>query len=82
MYRTALKYDPALALAYTGLAGIYWSKNYYREYFQKAFSILFLSWQKKLFLLMTSYLMHIISWECIMVRKVIYNKHLKNLTKR
>ena len=37
MYKTALKYDPDLALAYTGLAGIYWSKNYYREYFSENF---------------------------------------------
>jgi TolB-like protein len=37
MYKTALKYDPAFALAYTGLAGIYWSKNYYREYFSENF---------------------------------------------
>ena len=37
MYKTALKYDSTLALAYTGLAGIYWSKNYYREYFSESF---------------------------------------------
>jgi TolB-like protein len=37
MYKTALKYDSTLALAYTGLAGVYWSKNYYREYFSKSF---------------------------------------------
>ena len=37
MYKTALKYDPTLALAYTGLAGIYWSKNFYREYFSENF---------------------------------------------
>jgi TolB-like protein len=37
MYKTALKYDPAFALAYTGLAGIYWSKNYNREYFSENF---------------------------------------------
>ncbi len=45
MYKTALKYDPAFALAYTGLAGIYWSKNYYREYFSENFldSILILA---------------------------------------
>jgi TolB-like protein len=37
MYKTALKYDSTFALAYTGLAGIYWSKNYYKEYFSENF---------------------------------------------
>ena len=37
MYKTALKYDSTFALAYTGLAGIYWSKNYYKEYFSESF---------------------------------------------
>ena len=37
MYRNALKYDSAFALAYTGLAGIYWRKNYSKEYFSENF---------------------------------------------
>jgi len=37
MYKTALKYDPKFAPAYTGLAGIYWSKNYFREFFSETF---------------------------------------------
>ena len=37
MYRTALKYDPKFAPAYTGLAGIYWSKNYFNEFFSEHF---------------------------------------------
>jgi len=37
MYKTALKYDPTFAPAYTGLAGIYWRKNYFKEYFSKNF---------------------------------------------
>jgi TolB-like protein len=45
MYKKAVKYDSTFALAYTGLAGIYWSKNYYREYFSENFldSVLFLA---------------------------------------
>ncbi len=45
MYKTALQYDPAFALAYTGLAAIYWRKNYHREYFSENFldSVLFLA---------------------------------------
>jgi TolB-like protein/AraC-like DNA-binding protein len=45
MYRTALEYDSTYALAYTGLAGIYWRKNYHKEYFTETFldSVLFLS---------------------------------------
>ena len=44
MYKTALKYDSTFAPAYTGLAGIYWSKNYFKEYFLENFldSVLFL----------------------------------------
>jgi TolB-like protein len=37
MYKTALKYDYTFAPAYTGLAGIYWSKNYFKEYFSRNF---------------------------------------------
>jgi len=37
MYKTALEYDSAFALAYTGLAGIYWRKNYHKEYFSENF---------------------------------------------
>ena len=45
MYKTALKYDSTFAPAYTGLAGVYWSKNYYKEYFLENFmdSALFLA---------------------------------------
>jgi len=45
MYINALRYDSAFALAYTGLAGIYWRKNYNREYFSGNFldSVLTLS---------------------------------------
>jgi TolB-like protein len=37
MYNKALEYDSTFAQAYTGLAGIYWSRNYYKEYFSKDF---------------------------------------------
>jgi TolB-like protein/Tfp pilus assembly protein PilF len=37
MYKEAVKYDSTFALAYTGLAGIYWRKNYYKEYFSENF---------------------------------------------
>jgi TolB-like protein len=37
MYKTALKYDSTFAPAYTGLAEIYWCKNYDKEYFSKNF---------------------------------------------
>jgi len=37
MYKTALKYDSTFAPAYTGLAGTYWSKNYFKEYFSENF---------------------------------------------
>ena len=37
MYKTAFQYDSTFALAYTGLAGIYWSKNYYKDYFSENF---------------------------------------------
>ena len=37
MYKTALEYDSTFALAYTALAGIYWRKNYYKEYFSENF---------------------------------------------
>jgi len=45
MYKTALQYDSAFALAYTGLAGIYWRKNYYKEFLTESFldSVLFLA---------------------------------------
>lgn len=45
MYRTALEYDSAFALAYTGLAGIYWRKNYHKEFLTENFldSVLFLA---------------------------------------
>jgi TolB-like protein len=37
MYNTALKYDSTFALAYVGLASVYWNKNYYKEYFSENF---------------------------------------------
>lgn len=37
LYKKALAYDSTFALAYCGLAGIYWSKNYYKEYFSENF---------------------------------------------
>ena len=37
MYNTALKYDSTFALAYVGLASVYWNKNYYKEYFSGNF---------------------------------------------
>jgi TolB-like protein len=37
MYNAALKYDSTFAPAYTGLAGIYWSKNYSKEYLSENF---------------------------------------------
>jgi TolB-like protein len=37
MYNTALKYDSTFALAYVGLASVYWNKYYYKEYFSKNF---------------------------------------------
>jgi TolB-like protein/lipoprotein NlpI len=37
MYKTAVVYDSTFALAYTGLAGIYWRKNYYKEYLSENF---------------------------------------------
>jgi tetratricopeptide (TPR) repeat protein len=37
MYKAALKHDSTFALAYSGLAGIYWGKNYYKEYFSEDF---------------------------------------------
>jgi len=37
LYRRALEYDSTYAQAYTGLAAIYWDKNYYREYFSENF---------------------------------------------
>ena len=33
LFHTALKYDSTYALAYVGLANVYWNKNYYKEYF-------------------------------------------------
>jgi TolB-like protein/AraC-like DNA-binding protein len=35
LYLTALRYDSTFAPAYTELAAIHWSKNYFREYFSK-----------------------------------------------
>lgn len=51
MYKTALRYDSSFALAYSGLAGIYWDKNYYKEYFSKNFldSVLILAKKALLF---------------------------------
>jgi Flp pilus assembly protein TadD len=45
MYNTALKYDSTFALAYVGLASVYWNKNYYKEYFSENFldSVLYLA---------------------------------------
>jgi TolB-like protein len=45
MYKEAVKCDSTYAMAYTGLAGIYWRKNYYKEYFSENFldSVLFLA---------------------------------------
>ena len=37
LYRRALEYDSTYAQAYTGLAAIYWDKNYHREYFSEDF---------------------------------------------
>lgn len=37
MYNTALNYDSTFALAYVGLASVYWNKNYYKEYFSGNF---------------------------------------------
>lgn len=37
MYYIALKYDSTFALAYVGLASVYWNKNYYKEYFSGNF---------------------------------------------
>jgi TolB-like protein len=37
MYKTALKYDSTFAPAYAGLAGTYWSKNYFKEFFSEHF---------------------------------------------
>ena len=37
MYNTALNYDSTFALAYVGLASVYWNKNYYKEYFSGDF---------------------------------------------
>jgi tetratricopeptide (TPR) repeat protein len=45
LYRTALRYDSSFAPAYVELAAIYWSENYFREYFSKNYldSVLFLA---------------------------------------
>jgi TolB-like protein/Tfp pilus assembly protein PilF len=45
LYQKALKCDSTLALAYSGLASIYWGRNYYKEYFSQNFldSVLLLS---------------------------------------
>ena len=37
MYNTALRYDSTFALAYVGLASVYWNKWYYKEYFSEDF---------------------------------------------
>ena len=36
-YHKALDYDSTFALAYTGLARVYWSKHYWKEYFSNNF---------------------------------------------
>lgn len=45
MYKVALKFDSTFAPAYTGLAEIYWSKNYVKEFLSENFldSALFLA---------------------------------------
>jgi TolB-like protein len=45
LYRTALRYDSTFAPAYAELAAIYWTENYFREYFSKNYldSVLFLA---------------------------------------
>ena len=37
LYQIALENDPEFALAYVGLARVYWNKNYWEEYFQSNF---------------------------------------------
>ncbi|MCX6254258.1 MAG: hypothetical protein NTV31_07245, partial [Bacteroidia bacterium] len=37
LFHIALKYDSTFAQAYTGLAGVYWGKYYYKEYFSQNF---------------------------------------------
>jgi len=37
LYHIALEYDFTFALAYTGLARVYWSKHYWEEYFSVTF---------------------------------------------
>jgi TolB-like protein len=37
LYQNALDYDSTFALAYTGLAYIYWDKHYWDSYFSKSF---------------------------------------------
>jgi TolB-like protein len=36
LYRKALKYDSTFAQAYTGLARVYWDKNFWKEYFSES----------------------------------------------
>lgn len=45
LYHKALQYDSAYAQAYTGLAWVYWSQHYWKEFFSKSFldSILILT---------------------------------------
>jgi TolB-like protein/AraC-like DNA-binding protein len=51
LYITALRYDSTFAPAYTELAAIYWSENYFREYFSKNYldSVLLLANKALLF---------------------------------
>jgi TolB-like protein len=37
LFRQALQYDSTFALAFTGLAWVYWDKHYYEEYFTENF---------------------------------------------
>lgn len=37
LFNQALKYDPTYAVAYTGLAWVYWDKHYYLDYLSKSF---------------------------------------------
>ena len=37
LYYKALEYDSTFALAYTGLAYVYWDKHYWESYFSESF---------------------------------------------
>jgi len=81
MYKTALKYDSTFALAYSGLASVYWGKNYYKDYFSEYFldSVLLLANKALSFDDQLS--------DAYYIRGAYYseiellNKHLKNLIK-